>query len=130
MCVYNINVILCKWKFIDLSKAATLIRAVFLSYLQDIEVTMPRKIPQKVIDQAIAKLDEVREDWMKRQGVTAVDVGYKFINGKMTDQVAIRVHVKRKLPVEVLGPGEIFPEKLGNFPVDIIEAEYGLESLD
>ena len=91
---------------------------------------MPRKIPQEEIDKAIATLDEVREDWMKRNGVTAVDVGFRFVDGIMTDQIAIRVHVKRKLPIDLLEPEEVFPEKLGDFPVDIIEAEYGLESLD
>jgi hypothetical protein len=94
-----------------------------------IEGEMPNEIPQKEIDEAIAELDKVRAEWMSRPGVTALDVGYQFIGGKMTDRLAIRVHVRRKLPREALPAYEVFPEYLGRFPVDIIEAEYGLESL-
>jgi len=90
---------------------------------------MPRKISQKNMEEAVVELDKVREEWMKRPGVTALDVGYEFKGGKMTDQLAIRVHVRRKLPVEALPANEVFPDKLGRFPVDVIEAVYGLESL-
>ena len=70
-------------------------------------------------------LDEVRKDWLKRPGVTAVDVGFKMKGGKPTDSLAIRVHVRRKLAVEALPPHEVFPGRLGPYDVDVIEAEYG-----
>jgi len=70
-------------------------------------------------------LDEVRKQWLKRPGVTAVDVGFKMKGGKPTDSYAIRVHVRRKLPAEALPPHEIFPDRLGPYGVDVIEAEYG-----
>ena len=76
------------------------------------------------IKEAIATLDTVRKEWLSRPGVTGVDVGYKFTDGKRTDQLAIRVHVRRKLPLESLAENAIFPTTLGRFPVDVIEASY------
>ena len=40
------------------------------------------------------------------------------------------VHVRRKLPPEALPEHELFPEFLGGFSVDVIEATYGLETLE
>jgi hypothetical protein len=45
----------------------------------------------------------------------------------MTDELAIRVRVRQKLPLGALDEGEAFPECLGDFPVDIIESESGPE---
>lgn len=86
---------------------------------------MPEEVPQSDLDAAIAELNKVREAWLKRPGVTAVDVGYRMKDGKLTDEVAIRVHVERKLPPEALEEHELFPETLGGVDVDVIEATYG-----
>jgi endonuclease G len=91
---------------------------------------MPKKIPQTKINDAIVELNKVRKSWLKRPGVTAVDVGYKLKGGKLTDELAIRAHVKRKLPAEAYSEHEQFtthdqPKKLGAFSIDVIEAEYG-----
>jgi hypothetical protein len=91
----------------------------------ELEDGMPRKIKKSQLDAAIAELDRVRGEWLKRPGVTAVDVGYRITEDKLTDELAIRVHVRRKLPREALSSWELFPERLGQFPVDVIEAEYG-----
>lgn len=77
--------------------------------------------------EAEAELMKVQGDWLKRPGVTAVDVGLKFKDGQLTDQIAVRVHVRRKLAPESLPPEEVFPERLGRVPVDVIEASYGLQ---
>jgi hypothetical protein len=89
---------------------------------------LPPEIPKSEVAAAIAELDNVRKEWLKRPGVTAVDVGLRFKNGRMTDQLAIRVHVRKKVPPEDLCECELFPERLGRFMVDIIEAEYGPQS--
>ena len=75
--------------------------------------------------EAATELKKVQGDWLKRPGVTAVDVGLKFTDGQLTNQIAVRVHVRRKLAADDLPPGEIFPESLGRVPVDVIEASYG-----
>lgn len=91
---------------------------------------MPKTIPESDIDAAITELNKVRKNWLNRPGVTAVDVGYKIKDRKLTDELAIRVHVKSKLPTEALAGHELFsehdkPKKLGAFGIDVIEAEYG-----
>lgn len=91
---------------------------------------MPRKIPKSELDAALNELNKVRAEWLRRPGVTAVDVGYKFKGGEMTDELAIRVHVRRKLPPEALSEHELFPERLGEFSVDVIEAEYGPQTIE
>ena len=78
---------------------------------------------------ANAELEKVRDKWLRRPEVTAIDVGYKIQNGKLLDVLAIRVHVKRKLSPDRLNDDELFPTSLGDFPVDVIEAEYGPQSV-
>jgi hypothetical protein len=91
---------------------------------------MPRQIPQSELDAAIDELNKVRKSWLKRPGVTAVDVGYKIKDDTLTDELAIRVHVRRKLPPEALSKHELFPERVGNFSVDVIEVEYGPQAVE
>ena len=91
---------------------------------------MPKQFSQAEIAEATAELDKVRQNWLNRPGVTAVDVGYKIKDGQLTDELAIRVHVQRKLPPEALKEHDMFPKRLGRFSVDVIEASYGLESVE
>lgn len=91
---------------------------------------MVKKASSKQVDAAIAELNKVRSSWMRRPGTTAVDVGYKIQEGKITDQVALRVHVQRKLDDKVAEREGILytstskPKKQGGFAIDVIEAEY------
>lgn len=78
---------------------------------------------------ATAVLNSVREDWLGREGVTAVDLGFKWSQGLMTGQLSIRVHVAQKKPLSELTEAELFPEEVEGIPVDVIEAEYGLQLL-
>lgn len=80
---------------------------------------------QVTVQAANAELEKVRSDWMKRPGVTALDVGYKYVAGQPTDQVAVRVHVQRKLPLDQIPGHDRFPTHLGTVAVDVIEASYG-----
>lgn len=82
------------------------------------------------VDAAVAALDTVRRSWLRVDGVTAVDVGFKISGGTMTDTLALRVHVARKRPVAELAPSDVFGEggtgrTVRGFPVDVIEARYG-----
>ncbi len=71
---------------------------------------------------AVRELDSVRADWLRRPGVTGVDVGFSRTGG---GAVAIRVYVERKLPRAALPEHDVFPERLGRFPVEVIEATFG-----
>lgn len=77
-----------------------------------------------------------RRRWLRIPGVTAVDIGYKIEKGKFTNEVAIRVHVERKMPEEFfkdrqhdLLPKEIYSPGGNPVPLDVIEAEYKLVQL-
>ena len=74
------------------------------------------------VAEAVRELDSVRADWLRRPGVTGVDVGFSRRGG---GAVAIRVYVERKLPQAALPEHEAFPERLGRFPVEVIEATFG-----
>ena len=46
---------------------------------------------------AIVKIKEAAEaDLLERPGLTAVDVGYKYVGGLKSDEIAISVHVTEK----------------------------------
>jgi hypothetical protein len=49
------------------------------------------------VEAAIAEKATAEQDLLKLPGVNAVDVGYKYVNGKRTDEIAIRVHVSKKI---------------------------------
>ena len=56
--------------------------------------------------------------------VTGVGVGYRRVRGRRTDQVCIRVYVRRKLPRSELRPQDVLPEAVEGVPVDVIEARF------
>lgn len=76
------------------------------------------------VREAIEQLDKVRRRWLRRSSVAAVDVGYRIKQGRLTDELAIRVHLEEKLPASQLPSHELFPEEVGGVPVDVIEATY------
>ena len=84
-----------------------------------------REIPDSELDAALIEMNNVRNDWLRRPGVAAVDVGFKIKEGELTDELAIRVHVKRKWSREAIPEHDLFPEHLGPFSVDVLEADYG-----
>jgi hypothetical protein len=91
---------------------------------------MPRKPSDKRINEAIAALDRVRKQWLRKPGVTAVDVGFKISDNVLTDTLALRVHVAQKKDITELAASEVFndqgnPQSIDGFPVDVIEATYG-----
>ena len=88
---------------------------------------MAETVSESTVQDAIAELDKVRDDLMERPGVTAVDVGLRYRGGELTDELAIRVHVARKLPREALAADQLLPEKLGRFPVDVLEVAYEVQ---
>lgn len=86
----------------------------------------------KQVTDACDALDSVRADWMRRPGVTAVDVGFKIKDGQPQDDIAVRVHVERKIPIDQLAESEVLnndsskkDKAVAGFPIDVIEATYG-----
>ena len=74
-------------------------------------------------------LASVRDEWLQRPGVTAVDLGFKWSEGQMTGELAIRVHLAQKKPLSELSENELFPREVEGIAVDVIEATYGIQLL-
>ena len=62
--------------------------------------------------------------YIGRNDVTGIDVGYKYVGGQRTDDIAVRIHVREKIPKTALEAAEVFPPEIDGVPVDIIQAIY------
>ncbi|MFW6006846.1 MAG: hypothetical protein ACOCQ5_02570 [Halanaerobiales bacterium] len=66
-------------------------------------------------------LEKYREIFLERKNVVGVGYGKKEKNGKSTDEEAIVVLVKKKLPSNKLKEEEIIPQQVENYKTDVIE---------
>ena len=66
-------------------------------------------------------LEAVSPELLKFNGVHYLDIGYRFIKQRPTDQLAIRVHVKAKKSPEDLDPSQILPQSIKGVPIDILQ---------
>ncbi|HEY9024074.1 MAG TPA: hypothetical protein VIP05_07220 [Burkholderiaceae bacterium] len=78
----------------------------------------------KNLHEIIATKESAEADLFARSGVTAVDVGYKYVNGQRTDEVAIRVMVAKKSPK--VSAADKVPETIDGVKTDVIERTYFL----
>ena len=62
--------------------------------------------------------------YIGRNNVTGIDVGYKYVGGKRTDNIVVRIHVREKIPATALETVEVFPQEIDGVTVDIIQAIY------
>jgi N-glycosylase/DNA lyase len=81
---------------------------------------------------SVKSLDEIRRikrdveaELLELPGVIGVDVGRKYVNGKKTDEIAIRVYVEKKKEV----PAKLaIPKEIRGVPTDVIERKIVLHS--
>ncbi len=66
----------------------------------------------------------VRERYGKRNNYRGADVGYRYADGRRTDEVCVRVHVEKKLNVAELLEADVFPQKINGITLDVIEGPY------
>ena len=69
-----------------------------------------------------------KKQLMAKKGVYKVDVGYRWSQGKLTGEVALRVHVTAKKPLAELTEEEIVPREIEGFPVDVIQSNLELQA--
>jgi hypothetical protein len=74
----------------------------------------------KKAQQALAT---VAETWMAQPGVVSVEVARRWQDGAPTDEIGIRVTVRRNQPRGDIPPSELFPSSLDGIPVDVVEGE-------
>lgn len=76
-------------------------------------------------DQTIQHALEVKrrheKDLLRKANAVAVGVGYRTRGGQGTQEVAIIVSVKNKIPLSNLKPGDRIPASLEGVPVDVVE---------
>ncbi len=72
-------------------------------------------------DRLMGLLDEARAELQKYPGVAAVEIGIKESQGDLTDDLAFRVYVTKKLPEDQLAPGEVIPDEIFGVKTDVIE---------
>ncbi|MCP5101974.1 MAG: hypothetical protein GY950_01280 [bacterium] len=70
------------------------------------------------------------KEYSEREDVTAVDIGYKYLDkkNKRTREIAVRIHVKEKKAEGLLVQEEIFKKFINGKPTDVIEANYGVDT--
>lgn len=73
-------------------------------------------------DDIIATKEAAKGAWLGRPGVTGMDIGFKYVGGKRTGEVAIRLFVRKKLAD--VPSAERFPGLLGKHKTDVIEREF------
>ncbi|HEX4964146.1 MAG TPA: hypothetical protein VF173_25195 [Thermoanaerobaculia bacterium] len=100
------------------------------------EATQENNLSPETWEDLVQTLQANRRRLLRIPGVTAVDIGYKIEKGEFTDEIALRVHVERKLPDDSfkdhahdLVPKEILSPGGNPVPLDVIEAEYKLVQL-
>ncbi|MCK4828777.1 hypothetical protein KA005_74285, partial [bacterium] len=81
---------------------------------------------QDEMDTLLRVLKENEKALRAHKGVYKVDVGYRWKDGKMTGEIAIRVHVKKKRPINELEAKDIVPKELAGFPVDVVQSNIEL----
>lgn len=59
-----------------------------------------------------------------RPDITGVDIGYRHVAGQRTDDLAVRLHVARKIAASALSETERFPSHIEGIPVDVIETQH------
>lgn len=71
---------------------------------------------------AISSKKDVEARLLKMPGVTAVDVGYKYVDGKPTNELAIRIHVAKKK--KQVSEKEKIPATIDGIKTDVLEEVY------
>ncbi|MBN1857387.1 MAG: hypothetical protein JW846_10610 [Dehalococcoidia bacterium] len=67
--------------------------------------------------------EEVEAEILALPGITAVDIGVKYVGGKRTAITAIRVYVRKKKDVP---PEQTIPAKIQGVATDVIERDFVL----
>jgi hypothetical protein len=73
------------------------------------------------VEQATEIKTRHEQEWLKRPGVTGVDVGYRMVDGKPTKDVVIRVYVQDASKASGI------PAQAEGVPIVVIERRYGLQ---
>ena len=80
-------------------------------------------------DQLRKARDTAERRFGNRDYVTGIDVGYKWTDGRQTDELCVRLHVEEKRTESQLEAAEVFPKEIGGVKVDVYEATYATQRM-
>jgi hypothetical protein len=80
------------------------------------------------IEEIIANKREIERELFTREGITGVDVGYKYKKGKRTKQVVIRVYVSEKQTN--ISNSDKIPKTIRGIKTDVIQANASFHADD
>jgi hypothetical protein len=75
----------------------------------------------KDADRALAAKRRIEDKLLRQPGVHGVSIGPKRVNGELTDQLAITVHVTRKRPLAEIPAAERIPPQIEGIVTDVFE---------
>jgi endonuclease G len=81
-------------------------------------------VPDPTPEQLQKIFDQVVKTYSHRENVTGVDVGFRYDKGLRTNEMAVRIHVREKIPEHALEADEVFPKSIDGVPIDVIQAVY------
>ena len=74
------------------------------------------------IEEVRSVKEKYESELMKRSGVTGCGIGYKYVDGKKTDELCIVCYVKEKILEEKLEKKDIIPKIIEGISTDIVES--------
>lgn len=74
------------------------------------------------IEELVSIKDQVTQRFLDQPGVRGIDVGFKEVGGRLTDQVAVRIHVAQK--TDDIPPAQMVPAEISGAVTDVIERVY------
>lgn len=78
------------------------------------------KRPDNLFEKAQARYPAVRESLKAFAGVVGLGIGYKELRGQLTDEIAWRVYVKTKKPLDLLQPEHVVPHRIAGIQTDVL----------
>ena len=88
---------------------------------------------RREVMKTIAEMKPVKEareeELLHIPGVTGVDIGRKFVGGDKTDELAIRVYVAEKKPLDDIPEGEQIPKSIEGIKTDVVQRRFVLHPL-
>jgi len=73
------------------------------------------------VDQVRAIKAKYEQELLSKPNVVGLGIGYREVEGQMTDQVGLIVMVRRKVPRAQLAPQEVIPAQIEGIPTDVRE---------
>ncbi len=73
----------------------------------------------KTVEEVVEIKQSVEKKIMAMKGVTGIDVGYKYKDGRRTSEVSIRIHVAKKL--KTVPKGESIPKEIEGISTDVLQ---------